>query len=293
MAANEPAVRGFFEPATSTVSYLVADPDAGVAIIVDPVLDYDWKAGRTSTRSVEALAEAAKGYRVETIVETHPHADHLSGAQWLKERLGAKIAIGAGIATVQKTWAPILDLETGFPCDGSQFDRLLRDGERLALGRFEVCVMDTPGHTPACITLVVGDPAGGRKHAFVGDTLFMPDYGTARTDFPGGSARTLFHSIRRILSLPEDTKLYTAHDYQPGGRALVYETTVGEQRRANVHVKDGTDEDAFVAMREARDRKLEAPNLLLPSIQVNVRGGNLPPPAANGTRYLKIPLDRV
>ena len=293
MDAREPAISGFFEPVTGTVSYLVADPAAKVAMVVDPVLDYDWRAGRTSTGSIDRLAKAAEGYRIEAIVETHPHADHLSGAQELKKRASGMIAIGAGIATVQRTWAPILDLEAGFPCDGSQFDRLLADGERFALGAFEVAVMDTPGHTPACITHVVSHPAGGRKHAFVGDTLFMPDYGTARTDFPGGSARTLYRSIRRILSLPDDTKLYTAHDYQPGGRAVVFETTVGEQRRANVHVKDGTDEDAFVAMREARDGKLDAPNLLLPSIQVNVRGGHLPPAASNGTRYLKIPLDRI
>ncbi|MBI1243739.1 MAG: MBL fold metallo-hydrolase [Alphaproteobacteria bacterium] len=290
---SEPEISGFFEPVTGTVSYLVVDRASRAAMIVDPVLDYDWRAGRTSTRSLEAIAKAAEGLRVEFIAETHPHADHLSGARWLKERLGGKIVIGAGIAAVQRAWAPILDLEPGFACDGSQFDMLLQDGARLSLGELDVAAMDTPGHTPACVTLVVAARSGGRKHAFVGDALFMPDYGTARTDFPGGSARTLYRSIRRILSLPEDTKLYTAHDYQPGGRAVAFVTTVGEQRRTNVHVKDGISEDSFVEMREARDAKLDAPNLLLPSINVNVRGGNLPPAAANGTRYFKIPIDRI
>ncbi len=292
MTDQEPEVTGFFDPATSTVSYLVADPAGDSAMIVDPVLDYDWKAGRTSTKSVEAIAAAAAGKRVEWIVETHPHADHLSGAQWLRDRLGARIAIGAGIVDVQKAWAPLLDIEPGFRQDGSQFDRLLRDGEILEVGSLRASVLDTPGHTPACITLVV-EGRGGRKHAFVGDTLFMPDYGTARTDFPGGSARMLYRSIRRILTMPDDTRLFTAHDYQPGGRELAYETSVREQRVANIHVRDGVGEDEYVAMREARDRKLEAPNLLLPSIQVNIRAGHLPPPAANGIRYLKIPLDRI
>lgn len=292
MHDQEPEVTGFFDPATSTVSYLVADPVGDRAIIVDPVLDYDWRAGRTSTRSVEAIAAAAAGKRVEWIFETHPHADHLSGAQWLRERLGARIAIGAGIADVQKAWAAVLDVEPGFSLDGSQFDRLLRDGETLEVGGLRASVLDTPGHTPACITLVV-EGKGGRKHAFVGDTLFMPDYGTARTDFPGGSARTLYQSIRRILSLPGDTRLFTAHDYQPGGRELAYESSVHEQRAANIHVRDGIGEEEFVVMREKRDRKLDAPNLLLPSIQVNIRAGHLPPPAANGIRYLKIPLDRI
>lgn len=292
MGEQEPEVTGFFDPATSTVSYLVADPTGDRALVVDPVLDYDWKAGRVSTRSVEAIARAAAGKRVEWIVETHPHADHLSGAQWLRERLGAKVAIGAGIVDVQKAWAPIFGVESGFRCDGSQFDRLLHDGEVLDVGSLRVSVLNTPGHTPACTTLIV-EGRGGRKHAFVGDTLFMPDYGTARTDFPGGSARTLYRSIRRILALPADTRLFTAHDYQPGGRELAYETSVGDQRSGNVHVRDGIGEDDFVALREARDRKLEAPNLLLPSIQVNIRAGHLPPEAENGTRYLKIPLDRI
>jgi glyoxylase-like metal-dependent hydrolase (beta-lactamase superfamily II) len=241
---------------------------------------------------VEAIARAAAGKRVDWIVETHPHADHLSGAQWLRERLGAKIAIGAGIVEVQQAWAPIFDVEAGFARDGSQFDRLLRDGDVFDVGSLRVRVLDTPGHTPACTTLIV-EGKGGRKHAFVGDTLFMPDYGTARTDFPGGSARTLYRSIRKILALPADTRLFTAHDYQPGGREVAYETSVGDQRSGNLHVRDGIGEDEFVALREARDRKLEAPNLLLPSIQVNIRAGHLPPPADNGTRYLKIPLDRI
>ncbi len=292
MGEQEPEVTGFFDPATSTVSYLVADPAGDRAMVVDPVLDFDWKAGRVSTRSVEAIARAAAGKRVDWIVETHPHADHLSGAQWLRERLGAKVAIGAGIVDVQKAWAPIFGVETGFARDGSQFDRLLHDGDVFDVGSLRVSVLNTPGHTPACTTLIV-EGRGGRKHAFVGDTLFMPDYGTARTDFPGGSARTLYRSIRKILALPADTRLFTAHDYQPGGREVAYETSVGDQRTGNVHVRDGIGEDDFVALREARDRKLEAPNLLLPSIQVNIRAGHLPPEAENGTRYLKIPLDRI
>jgi glyoxylase-like metal-dependent hydrolase (beta-lactamase superfamily II) len=292
MGEQEPEVTGFFDPATSTVSYLVTDPTSDRAMVVDPILDFDGKAGRVSTRSVEAIARAAAGKRVDWIFETHPHADHLSGAQWLREHLGAKVAIGAGIVDVQKAWAPIFDVEAGFARDGSQFDRLLHDGDVLDVGSLRVRVLDTPGHTPACTTLIV-EGKGGRKHAFVGDTLFMPDYGTARTDFPGGSARTLYRSIRRILALPVDTRLFTAHDYQPGGREVAYETSVGDQRTGNVHVRDGIGEDDFVALREARDRKLEAPNLLLPSIQVNIRAGHLPPQAGNGTRYLKIPLDRI
>ena len=292
MDVHEPEITGFFDASTGTVSYLVADPAGASAMIVDPVLDFDGKSGRTATRSASAIAEAAAGKRIEWIVETHPHADHLTGAQWLREKLGGRTAIGAGIAAVQQTWAPILDLDSGFARDGSQFDRLLHDGETFALGSLRVSVLDVPGHTPACIALVV-EGKSGRKHVFVGDTLFMPDSGTARTDFPGGSARTLYRSIRRILSLPPDTRLYTAHDYQPGGRPVAYETTVADQRARNIHVHDGVDENAYVAMREARDRKLEAPNLLLPSIQVNIRAGHLPEAAANGTRYLKIPLDRI
>jgi glyoxylase-like metal-dependent hydrolase (beta-lactamase superfamily II) len=290
MSAAEPAVTAFFETTTSTLTYLVADPASGKAMIVDPVLDYDWKAARTATRSADAVLEAARGLSVEWIVETHPHADHLTAAPYLKEKLGARIAIGAGIAEVQRTWASILDIELA--CDGSQFDRLLRDGERFALGGLTVEVLDVPGHTPACIALAVAG-ASGRRHTFIGDVLFMPDFGSARADFPGGSARQLFRSVRRLLALPPETCLYTAHDYRPGGRDLAYMATVAEHRARNLHVHDGVGEDAFVAMREARDAKLEAPNLLLPSIQVNIRAGALPDAAANGTRYLKIPLNRI
>jgi glyoxylase-like metal-dependent hydrolase (beta-lactamase superfamily II) len=292
MDSQEPEITAFYDPSTGTVSYLVGDPAGPAAMVVDPVLDYDGKAGKTATRSVQAIAVAASGRKVEWIVETHPHADHLSGAQALRERVGGRIAIGAGIVAVQKAWSPIVDCEPGFACDGSQFDRLLREGDTFEVGSLRVSVIETPGHTPACMALVV-EGRGGRKHVFVGDVLFMPDSGTARTDFPGGSARTLFRSIRRILALPPDTRLFTAHDYQPGGRALAYETSVADQRAQNIHVRDGIDEDSYVAMREARDAKLEAPNLLLPSIQVNIRAGHLPPASANGTRYLKIPLDRL
>jgi glyoxylase-like metal-dependent hydrolase (beta-lactamase superfamily II) len=290
MPAAEPTIAAFFDKTTSTLSYLVADPESGKAMVVDPVLDYDWKAARTSTRSADAIVEAAKGLSVDWIVETHPHADHLTAAPYVKERLGARVAIGAGVAEVQRTWASILDVDLA--CDGSQFDRLLREGDRFAIGGLTVEVFDVPGHTPACIALSVAG-ASGRRHVFIGDVLFMPDFGSARADFPGGSARRLFRSIRRLLALPSETLLYTAHDYQPGGRALAYSATVAEHRAANVHVRDGIGEDEFVAMREARDAKLEAPNLLLPSIQVNIRAGALPAPAANGTRYLKIPLDRI
>ena len=293
MNVQTPQVEGFYDPATSTLSYLLLDRASGAAALIDSVLDYDPKSGRTRTTSADRLLArvAELGARVEWILETHVHADHLSAAAYLKAKLGAKVAIGERIGAVQQVFGRLFNAGPGFTADGRPFDRLLADGERLSLGSLEIEAWQTPGHTPACLTYVVR--GGGETLAFVGDTLFMPDYGTARCDFPGGDAATLYRSIRRILSLPEATTLYLCHDYRPGGRDMAYKTTVGAQRAANVHIHDGIDEAAFVAMRRARDAQLEAPVLLLPSVQVNMRAGELPPPEANGTRYLKIPLNAL
>ena len=286
-------VEGFFDPATSTVTYLLLDRTTQAAAIIDSVLDYDPKSGRTRTTSADrVLTRAAElGARIEWILETHVHADHLSAAAYLKEKLGAKVAIGDRIATVQQVFGRLFNAGPAFATDGSQFDRLLADGDTLLLGNLVIEAWQTPGHTPACLTYVV--QSDKETVAFVGDTLFMPDYGTARCDFPGGDAAMLYRSIRRILSLPEATSLYMCHDYRPGGREVAYVTSVGEERAANVHIHDGVDEAAFVAMRRARDAQLEAPVLLLPSVQVNMRAGELPPPEENGTRYLKIPLNAI
>ena len=293
MNEHVPHVDAFYDPATSTISYLLLDRASGAAAIIDSVLDYDPKSGRTRTASADRLLERIVELeaRVEWILETHVHADHLSAAAYLKGKLGAPVAIGDRIATVQQVFGRLFNAGPGFTADGRPFDRLLADGERLSLGSLEIEAWQTPGHTPACLTYVVR--GGGETLAFVGDTLFMPDYGTARCDFPGGDAATLYRSIQRILSLPEATTLYLCHDYRPGGRDMAYKTTVGAQRAANVHIHDGVDEAAFVAMRRARDAQLEAPVLLLPSVQVNMRAGELPPPEANGTRYLKIPLNAL
>jgi glyoxylase-like metal-dependent hydrolase (beta-lactamase superfamily II) len=282
-------IQAFFDEATSTVTYLVSDPATRSAAIIDPVLDYDPKSGRTSTRSAEAVLAAAQkdGLSILWILETHAHADHLSAAAWLRTVTGARIAIGQHITTVQATFRPIFN-QADQSTDGRDFDLLVADGEILPLGSLAIEVLFTPGHTPACVSYRIGDAV------FVGDTLFMPDYGTARADFPGGDARALYRSIQRILALPAGTRLFLCHDYLPPGRnAHSWETTVGEQRAKNVHVRDGISEDEFVAMRSSRDRTLAMPVLILPSIQVNIRAGSLPPPEANGTRYLKIPLDRL
>ncbi|MDW3206796.1 MAG: MBL fold metallo-hydrolase [Alphaproteobacteria bacterium] len=277
-----------FDDATKTVSYIVSDPSSGRAAIVDSVLDYDPASGRTGTEGADALiakVEAA-GLTVDYILETHIHADHLSAALYLKERLGAPICVGDRVGVVQETFRDVYNLGRGFPCDGSQFDRLLADGERLALGTLEFEVMHVPGHTPACVAYRIEDAL------LTGDTLFMPDFGSARCDFPGGDARELYRSVSRILSLPPETRLFLCHDYAPGGRDYVWETTVGEQREKNIHMRDGTTEDQFVAFREARDRTLTMPVLILPSVQVNIRAGRMPEPDDNGTSYLKIPLNR-
>lgn len=284
-----PAVTAFFDRKTKTVSYLVADPSSRAAVVIDPVLDYAPAGGRISTAQAERILGAVEEARLEVawILETHAHADHLSAGAYLRERLGARIAIGSGILAVQRTWQAIYNLDGAFVPDGSQFDRLLGDNERLPAGGLDIQALHTPGHTPACVTYRIGDAA------FVGDTLFMPDYGTARCDFPGGDARTLYRSIRRILSLPPETRLFTCHDYAPGGRDYAWESTVAAQRAGNIHVCDEIDEDGFVALREGRDRTLTPPELLLPSIQVNIRAGALPPPDANGVSYLRIPLNAI
>ena len=281
-----PIIRAFFDEPTNTVSYLVADPVTGDAAVIDPVLDFDLASGEVDTRSAAAILAAAQqeGWTIRIILETHAHADHLSAAPWLKERTGADIGIGEHIRDVQKIFRPVFGFETN-AVRTTDFDRLFTDGERFSVGNLEFEVMHTPGHTPADLTYRVGDAA------FVGDTLFMPDYGTARADFPGGDARTLYRSIRRVLSLPDDTRLFLCHDYKaPGREDYVWQTTVADQRRTSIHVHDGIGEDDFVAMREARDATLPVPRLLLPSIQVNIHAGHFPEAEANGVRYLKIPV---
>ncbi|HEX7638056.1 MAG TPA: MBL fold metallo-hydrolase [Burkholderiaceae bacterium] len=290
-----PQVEGFFDTATSTISYLVLDPASRRCAIVDSVLDFDPRSGRTATRGAGRIAARveALGAQVDWILETHAHADHLTAAPWLKQRLGGRTGIGRHITEVQRTFGRLFNAGADFATDGRQFDHLFDDGEALRIGDLAATALHTPGHTPACLTYVVEDPAGGPSCAFVGDTLFMPDYGSARCDFPGGDAAALYRSIRRVLALPGDTVLYACHDYAPGGRAVRFSATVAEQRAANVHVHDGVDEAAFVAMRHARDATLDMPQLLLPAVQVNMRAGALPPPEDNGVRYLKIPLDAI
>lgn len=282
-------VKAFFDEATFTITYVVSDPDSGHAVIIDPVLDYEPNSGRTSTRSADLVVDYVVSAKlsVDWILETHVHADHLSAAPVLRERVGGQIAIGAEVVAVQSTFRSIFNL-TDLALDGSQFDRLFVDGETFKFGNITARVIATPGHTPACVTYVMGDAA------FVGDTLFMPDFGTARTDFPGGSAAELYMSIRKILALPGDTRLFMCHDYKaPGRDVYAWETSVNEQRKSNIHIHDNITEAAFIALREGRDRQLGMPRLLLPSIQVNVRAGALPDAEDNGIRYLKMPLDAV
>ncbi|MBP6457981.1 MBL fold metallo-hydrolase [Pseudoxanthomonas mexicana] len=283
---TQPRVHAQFDEATHTVSYVVWDPATRRAAIIDPVLDYDHRTGRVSHRSADDLLGfvADQGLSVDWVLETHAHADHLSAAPYLKEKTGAPIGIGARITEVQRTFAPVFGLDD-VSGDGREFDRLFRDGETIAIGGLQVEVMHTPGHTPACVSYRIGEAV------FVGDTLFMPDYGTARADFPGGDARTLYRSIHRLLALPDATRLYLCHDYKaPGRDHFAWETTVGEEKTRNIHVGGGVDETSFVAMREARDATLAAPVLLLPSLQVNIRAGRLPDPDRDGRRFLKIPL---
>ncbi len=281
-----PKIHAFFDEPTNTVSYLIVDPATKEAAIIDPVLDYDHHSGKASTASADAILAKIQleGLHIALILETHAHADHLSGAPYIKLKTGAQVGIGEHIREVQKIFRPVFNA-IDVSGEGSEFDLLLKDGERLSLGGLEIKVLHTPGHTPACVVYQIGDAV------FVGDTLFMPDYGTARADFPGGSARQLYHSIKRILALEPETRLFMCHDYKaPGRESYEWETTVGEQRAKNPHIHDGITEEDFVAMREARDATLTAPVLLLPSIQVNIRAGNMPPPDSNGISYLKIPV---
>lgn len=290
---NNIHVEGLFDEATSTISYLVMDRQTLKCALIDSVLDYDPKSGRTSYSSADKLIARveALGASVQWILETHVHADHLSAAAYLKAKLGGQVAIGSHITQVQKTFAALFNAEAGFARDGSQFDVLLEDEYVLMIGNLRARALHTPGHTPACMSYVVED--AGEKAVFVGDTLFMPDYGTARCDFPGADARTLYRSIRRLLAFPDHTQLFMCHDYLPEGRALRFVTTVAEQRTSNVHIHQGISEDEFVAMREARDATLDMPVLILPTVQVNMRSGQLPEPESNGVRYLKIPLNQL
>jgi glyoxylase-like metal-dependent hydrolase (beta-lactamase superfamily II) len=284
-----PDIQAFFDERTYTVTYLVSDPDSRRAVIIDPVLDFDPKSARTATVSAGNVLAAAreKNLSIDWILETHAHADHLSAAAFLKDRTGAQVAIGEHIREVQKTFRPIFDAKD-VAGDGAPFDRLLKDGEHLAVGGLDIEVIYTPGHTPACVSYRIG------ANVFVGDTLFMPDYGTARADFPGGDAHALYRSIRRILSLPPETTLWMCHDYKAKGRDhFAWQTTVSEERACNVHVHDGVSEAVFVEARHARDKTLEMPVLILPSVQVNIRAGRMPPPEGDGNIYLKLPVDRL
>lgn len=284
----QPIVTAFFDEPTFTYSYVIQDPDSSSCAIVDSVLDFDYAAGKTDTRSAEAILTfiAEQGLTVEWILETHVHADHLSAAPFLQEKTGAKLGIGAHITTVQDTFGKAFNAGTEFARDGSQFDALFNDGDSIRIGTLEGKAMHTPGHTPACMTYVFGDAA------FVGDTLFMPDYGTARCDFPGGDAHILFQSIQKVFTLPDATRLFMCHDYKaPGRDEYAYETTVAEERSHNVHVHEGINEADFVRMRTERDASLDMPRLILPSVQVNMRAGKMPPAESNGQVYLKVPID--
>ncbi len=285
-AMQKIGIKAFFDEATNTVSYLVWDPATMQGAVVDPVLDYDFRSGKaTFTSSDQILAEAEKnGIKIAQVLETHAHADHLSGAPYIKLRTGARVSIGEHIRDVQRIFRPVFNA-TDISGDGSEFDHLFKDGERFAIGKLEGEVIYTPGHTPACVSYKIGDVV------FVGDTMFMPDYGTARADFPGGDANALYRSIQRILALPPETRLFMCHDYKaPGRDHYAWETTVGEARARNIHVHEGVDESDFVEMRKARDATLAAPLLLLPSIQVNIRAGKFPPAESNGVHYLKVPV---
>ena len=282
-------IKSFFDQATWTFTHVVSDPSTQHCIVIDPVLNYDSKAGRTSTASADELITyiTNEKFNLDWILETHAHADHLTAARYLKDKLGGKIAIGEHISTVQGVFKNIFNLGLDFCADGSQFDYLLKDQERISFGEKSVTCLFVPGHTPACMAFEIDDAI------FVGDTLFLPDVGTARCDFPGGDAGQLYHSVQKILSYPSNTKLYMCHDYPPVGRSAQCQTTVGQQRSSNIHIHDGVSEDDFVLMRTTRDKTLDMPALILPSIQINIRAGDLPAPEDNGTSYLKIPLDAI
>ncbi|MEL7558707.1 MBL fold metallo-hydrolase [Stutzerimonas chloritidismutans] len=283
-------VEAFFDPATFTYSYVVSDPETRQCALIDSVLDYDPASGRTSHVGAERLVDYVREHDLEVqwLLETHVHADHLSGAPYLKQRLGGTLAIGDQITVVQNTFGSLFNAGSEFATDGRQFDRLFHDGDVFQVGHIQARAIHTPGHTPACMTYVIGDAA------FVGDTLFMPDYGTARCDFPGGNARTLYQSIQKLFTLPAETRVFMCHDYKaPGREEFRYETSIAAERECNIHVHSGISEDDFVAMRTARDATLAMPTLILPSVQINMHGGELPAPESNGTRYLKIPLDAL
>lgn len=287
---RRPSIAGFFDEATNTVSYVVHDPRTSEAAIIDSVLDFEAASGRTSNGSADRVIEyvTSNNLKLSWLIETHAHADHISAAPYLQERLGGKLAIGRDIIRVQEVFGKLFNAGTDFERDGSQFDKLFEDGETFRLGELEGIALHVPGHTPADMAFIVGDAA------FVGDTIFMPDFGTARADFPGGDAHQLYRSIRRLLSLPDETRLFLCHDYKAPGRAdYAWETTVKQQREENVHVKDGVSEEEFVKMRTTRDKTLAMPNLIMPSVQVNIRGGRLPDPEDNGVSYIKIPVNAV
>lgn len=285
--AVKPEIVAFFDEPTNTISYIVKDPASNACAVIDSVMDIDYAAGRITFGGADRIVAHIrdKGWELEWLIETHVHADHLSAGPYIQKELGGKLAIGENITVVQETFGKIFNEGTGFQRDGSQFDRLFNDGDSYRIGTMDVRVLHTPGHTPACMTHVVGDAA------FVGDTLFMPDGGSARADFPGGDARTLYRSIQRILSLPGETRLFMCHDYGPNGRDIHWETTVAEEREHNIHIGKGTSEDEFVKMREARDALLAVPKLIIPSLQVNMRAGQLPPADESGTTFLKVPVN--
>ena len=289
--AKRPVVKSFFDEATFTVSHVVHDPSTKKAALIDSVLHFDPPSGRTSHASADALVAyvEAEDLTIEWLLETHAHADHLSAAPYLQEKLGGRLAIGHEIVTVQEVFGKIFNEGTEFRRDGSQFDQLFNDGDRFTVGTLEATVLHVPGHTPACLAYVIGDAV------FPGDTLFMPDYGTARCDFPGGDARTLYRSIKRLLSLPDEARVFLCHDYKapPGRTEFAWETTIGAERTGNIHVREGISEDEFVTMRTQRDATLAMPRLILPSVQVNMNGGRPPEPESNGTRYLKLPLNTL
>jgi glyoxylase-like metal-dependent hydrolase (beta-lactamase superfamily II) len=289
LSPRHPVVTGFFEKRTSSVQYVVADPQTKRCAIIDPVLNFDPTTGKTTTKSADELLHHVEreGYELEWILDTHPHADHFSAAGYLKDRTGAPIAIGEKVTEVQKLWKEIYNLPDSFPTDGSQWGRLFADGEQFKIGKLEAEALFTPGHTLASITYVVGDAA------FINDTLFMPDGGTARADFPGGSASALWKSIQRIIALSDNTRLFTGHDYCPGGRDPRWESTVAQQKAENIHLRKAASETEFISLRESKDSKLPMPELILHSLQVNIRAGQLPEPEKNGKRYLKIPLNAL
>ncbi len=285
---HKPEVQGFFDPHTNTISYVIADPQTNACAIVDSVMDYEPNSATISFDSAQTIIDyiSTHGYTVEWILETHAHADHLSAAPYLQQKLGGKIAIGANITIVQEVFGKVFNEGTEFQRDGSQFDRLWHDGDTFSIGSIPATILSTPGHTPADITYIIGDSA------FVGDTLFMPDYGTARCDFPGGSAETLYQSVQKLFSLPDHMRMFLCHDYLPEGRSeYVWETTIGEQKKQNIHIKEGTDPERFVQTRQTKDKTLGMPRLIIPSIQVNIHAGTLPTPENNGTTYLKIPVN--